>query len=1159
MAVLAVAGLGALGSSALGFGWQAGWLIGSAVGSSLFGPRLPDQEGPRLSDLSVSSSAYGAPIPIVYGTMRMSGNVIWSSGLREEKTSQKIGGKGGGGQKATSYSYYTSLALAFAEGSADSILRLWADGKLIHDRGDASPEISKPWLKLRFYSGDEVQLPDPLIEAAEGAGQVPAHRGLCYIVIEDMPLADFGNRIPSFSAEISFAAEPSWPTRPTDLLTPGEGGLLESYARSDLAPDWSRGFVYMLTTALDPATSGLRRFRLDTMVEDRQATIVEITGDANSPGFPGALHCGRDGALYFTLGGSNSAPILRVDPDAFRETARFGSPSSGLSNTDQRFVATTRMSSCSAYGPNGLEQFLLTGSIFDDLGLLRARDMSYIWGAGQAVAEARIVGLVGGRTGQAATEGWVLGSNTTATNHQSLRLYRLRIGLDAGFYGDAAWGVTEFAAVAAFTAQDFDAAATGFYGGAVGLLYDTGDDSVLFQVRLSMSGAAGDVYMVKWRSGDGIVWATKVPGLVNHAARGFPASRITGQSVAFATGSRVTRLDLATGAVASEAVWPGLTIDGAQSYDGQNATLLVHDVSSGWTRLLLDRGSGEGAALSDIVADLCRRGGLGSADIDTGDLSALSVPGYVLGRPTGLRQAIEPLGSAFFFDAVESDAALRFRARGRLPARSIPASDLLPLEGASGESWRETRAMEVDLPARVTVIHADRSGDYQQGSQSARRIAATMASRNAVILELPMALTAETAKRAADKMLSAAWTGRSSFNARLPPDYLALDPTDVIDLVLEDGTTFRVRLTRLDIGADYSLALEAVSERAASYASEAVADPGSGRPRALIGGVPATRLILPDMPLLRDQDDSGGAASRLYAMTGGYGGPGWPGASLYQSPDTITWDRIGAQTREMAWGAAANALGEPLSPFATDEVNALTVFMTAGAERLAGVTQEAMLNGANAALLLRADGAPEVIQFRDVEVKASGAFTLRGLLRGRRGTDVFVTGHAAGETFVLLEPGTMEATLLALGDLGLTRHWRAVGAGGLFDEAPVLSRVLTGRDLMPYAPVHLRAEAAGADIRISWVRRSRLGGAWQDGSGEVILGEAAEAYEVDILDGPGGAVLRTLRTTSPSVPYAQSDIAADFGAMPATLSLVVCQISAVVGRGFPRTATLEIV
>jgi hypothetical protein len=84
MAVLAIAGAGALGASALGLGWQAGWLLGSVVGQALFAPgrtSAPDQEGPRLSDLTVSSSAYGAPIPIAYGTLRMGGNMIWSAGI----------------------------------------------------------------------------------------------------------------------------------------------------------------------------------------------------------------------------------------------------------------------------------------------------------------------------------------------------------------------------------------------------------------------------------------------------------------------------------------------------------------------------------------------------------------------------------------------------------------------------------------------------------------------------------------------------------------------------------------------------------------------------------------------------------------------------------------------------------------------------------------------------------------------------------------------------------------------------------------------------------------------------------------------------------------------------------------------------------------------
>src|SRR5690606_10671722 len=52
------------------------------------------------------------------------------------------------------------------------------------------------------HRGGEDQLPDPLIEAKEGAGEAPAYRGLCYLVFERLPLEQFGNRLPQISAEV---------------------------------------------------------------------------------------------------------------------------------------------------------------------------------------------------------------------------------------------------------------------------------------------------------------------------------------------------------------------------------------------------------------------------------------------------------------------------------------------------------------------------------------------------------------------------------------------------------------------------------------------------------------------------------------------------------------------------------------------------------------------------------------------------------------------------------------------------------------------------------------------------------------------------------------------------------------------------------------------
>jgi hypothetical protein len=72
----------------------------------------------------------------------------------------------------------------------------------------------------------------------------------------------------------------------------------------------------------------------------------------------------------------------------------------------------------------------------------------------------------------------------------------------------------------------------------------------------------------------------------------------------------------------------------------------------------------------------------------------------------------------------------------------------------------------------------------------------------------------------------------------------------------------------------------------------------------------------------------------------------------------------------------------------------------------------------------------------------------------------------------------------------------------------------------------------------------------------VPLAEAAEAYEVDILDSAGD-VVRVLEAPTPQVLYAAADAQADFGSVPATLTLRVHQISAAVGRGFPATATVQ--
>ena len=187
-----------LGVSAATIGGFIGSTIGSVVDSWIISSLAPTQriEGARMDNLRITSATEGAVIPRLYGRMRIGGNIIWATDFREEtKTTTQGGGKGGGGGgkvKTTEYFYYASVAVALCEGPITGIGRIWADGKPLDLSG----------VTWRWYPGDESQTPDPFIAAKMGAGNAPAYRGTAYVVLIDLALANFGNRLPQLSFEV---------------------------------------------------------------------------------------------------------------------------------------------------------------------------------------------------------------------------------------------------------------------------------------------------------------------------------------------------------------------------------------------------------------------------------------------------------------------------------------------------------------------------------------------------------------------------------------------------------------------------------------------------------------------------------------------------------------------------------------------------------------------------------------------------------------------------------------------------------------------------------------------------------------------------------------------------------------------------------------------
>jgi len=254
-----------LGLSAAAAGRFAGALIGRTIDQRLMGQGSEVVESGRVERLRLTSSGEGDGIAQVYGKMRVSGQVIWASEFTELVTvSGGGGGKGGPSAPETrQYDYSISLAIALCEGEITHVGRVWADGD----------EVPRDDLTIRVYRGTADQLPDPKMEAVEGEGLVPAYRGTAYVVIEDLQIGRFGNRVPQFTFEVS---------RPSQLWQ--EGAEFDpAYGVKGVCLLPGSGEYALATTPVKkvfgPGSVGLVNVNSPSAKSDFETSLEQMTGE----------------------------------------------------------------------------------------------------------------------------------------------------------------------------------------------------------------------------------------------------------------------------------------------------------------------------------------------------------------------------------------------------------------------------------------------------------------------------------------------------------------------------------------------------------------------------------------------------------------------------------------------------------------------------------------------------------------------------------------------------------------------------------------------------------------------------------------------------------------------------------------------------------------
>lgn len=1114
------------------------------------------QEGPRLSDLSVSSSAFGESIPIHYGTVRTKGNIIWSSGLKETVNTdvQQTGGKGfGGGATATTitYTYSADFAIAFAEGVADTVLKVWADGKLIYDATTGDGGIGTA--PFRFYPGNETQQPDALIEADKGTGQVPAHRGLCYMVFENLQLANYGNRVPNITAEITFNKQAS---APFDGI--GEFSGSNNIAGSSTGTD--AGY-YVVDPFSDRAFS----------IKDAADGILPISLSAdevvNEGGFTSlewrAITLAANGYIYGQPGSGNSEPIRKLDPISLAQLAETSEDGTGFGRTylgvlQKGFPAAGVEPVTLLIAPGDIT-FTTVGTeglrVWQDTGdTLTNIDLNPGNASPGEIDDTSVDISYGGPVIEDPwnNKAWFLEEDSSQVDIYTIDF---TINYDPLFGGGVKIDTVTYSVIATLTKGGTDYAGT---GATEGWCYLPEEEAVI----LSDGGS-----MVKVDLSDGSVLARNLTlGFYTH--KGWTNNG----KFAFVRGSDDRFIDVID--TDDLTVLSSLTIgdvdfgDGGgtdmyprSAYDPRTHSIIGSRLSGSpatgqrLVQLYLDRAQGSGVSVQSVVEDLCDRAGLDSSEYDASALSALTVWGFSVSKQSTVRSALEPLGQAFFFEGVESDWKMKFVERGGSSADTLSTDYVGELTTSPEDTpIKENRVQEVELPERVTVRYGDVDLDYEQGAQHKKRIFAptpTMRSQEEVVIDLPVVGFGDGMKQLAEKILYTVWAERVNYEWRAPWRYLLLDPTDIATLENYKGADRRLRFSSVEVGADLSLSMGATQEDARAHVSGASADIGDGQIPQLVPGVYPSRFLPLDLPLLTSGDASYQAFSRGYWAAAGYE-DSWPGCFLYRSQDEgTTYNQIGGQNIESAWGVIDGTLADAVTTYTWDDDNTIDLKVYRGIDLFQSSTDLEVLNGDNAIAVIGSAG-PEIIQFVNVTQIDAGTVRLSRLLRGRRGTEPNAKDRNPSETWVMLGSTRTLGLQVPLNLIGESLPYRVVTLGKTLEDAQTQFVTYNGEDLKPYSPVEVEAVTdGGGDVDITWVRRTRFNGELMDYTGDVPLNEESESYDIEIYDNATSNLLRTLTATSESVTYTAAQQSTD--GSPATIDIVVYQNSglAQIDRGRP--------
>jgi hypothetical protein len=1068
-------------------------------------------KGPRAESLKAQTSRYGEQLARTYGSIRTAGAVVWLKGDHvDEHVKTERQGKALG-PEVTTYSYTATFAVAFAwNGPFAAVPRIWADDKLIYDassealqnaidNGGSAIGVAKG-ATVTIHLGTDDQASDSDIEADKGAGNVPAWPGICYVVIKNLPLDEFGIRVPNIEGELVRVGSSSY--LEVALGAIGTGGGFFSWDTNGLYAAWSGLHSSVDSFFIWSLPAGTRRdIQVSTSgggvhIDDRNNVIL----------------CNRTTIyVYDAATGSLTQTITR-----------------GITGSTTIFGSV--MDDVTVGGTTYLLMFTTDGHYFT---LLTNDGTGYAkqWETASTFFSS-ILGAHGASVGP--DWGYFIRNNNTD-------IIRVKIQISGlSEVAIAPSGLTDDIAICNYD-EDSDSVVIVCVNGDI-FVYNAALSSLL----RSKTGNGFTVPVAQGSNSKRMKVASDEIGIV-----------ADGNTVYI---FKLSDLSLIRSIVPSVVGWSYSSSERAVfSFNSTMAMIFAayHVLPSYlWFMPRSDRGP---ESLADIIEQECLYAGLLS------DVSAISTQIYGYGDRAGTppRGIIEDLTRVNFIDFAQIDGVQTFFPRETNAFRTITLDEIGMALNAEPDPVQisEEYPSALDMPEQVIITYPSYDAVYRIGAQAgntkedqkfndepsqADETGAPIKVRRKRAMEFSTAqvLTDQDAARVADILHNSLIDAATVYKTTTSQKHMDLHPGQVVNLPLDDTRATKAVLTKMS--GDTVLEME-FRKRGDSYTSDAVAQPTPYVVDTLLGIADATPVLI-DGHLLRAADNNDGFYAGVAVVSAG----NFRSASIYRSEDGgSNYAPWAGFTNGMIRGIALDALPNRPHPAAFDRATNFNIAVPVGTAP-DNVSEEVLLAGetSNAFAVWNASlGDWEYIRAASVVDNMDGTWTLSTLLRGLKGTEFAMVGHAAGAVVYHLDDQAMTRALE--GDRTLSRIYVAVPTSTVFDSTGAVTFTNYGKGLRCWSPQLVSAvlDDGTGDWILTWNRRDRLGQAWpESGSETPPMSESVESYTINIYDGMG-VLVNSYASTVETYTYTSADQTTDFGSPQTTLEFGIAQVSSIYGDG----------